>query len=351
MTSDGKPTIGFIGAAHPHSRGWLGTLRGMGDDVARVALCEADRELRQRSDVAERVAAFYDEPNALFDAEKPDLAMICLRHPEAVEVAISAAERGIHVFVEKPVAPTAADAVRIKEACAQAGVQFTTGYNWRHNPAARDVRKRVLEGELGDLWSVELRWITSTVRARDPKHWLFKKDVAGGGILHWLTCHFIDLARFLTGQEVKAVSAICRTVGGEAVDVEDVATVAMEFTGGAVGAIHAGYLRIDGSDAFIGLRGSRGEVHWSPLDDKTGYDYRVYGAGDQTPLWGHSAFTVPEREGYGGWISQELLRQFFRAMRGEREPEVTIDDAIAVLEIVEAAYASSERGAEVGVGA
>ncbi len=349
MALEGKPTIGFIGAAHPHSRGWLETLRDMENDLARVTLCEADRDLRERSDIAEGIAAFYDEPEALFEAEKPDLAMILLPHPEAAETAVKAAEQGVHVFVEKPVARTASDARRIKEACARAGVQFTTGYNWRHNPTSRDIRKRVADGDLGQLWSVELRVVTSTVRSRDPKHWLFDKAISGGGILHWLACHFIDLARFVTGQEVERLSAICRTVGGEAVDVEDAATVAMAFSGGAVGSLHAGYVRISETETFLALRGSRGEIVWSPFDERAEYRYRLYGAGDATPLWGRSSFALPDRPGYGGWISQELLREFFRAMRGEREPEITIDDTIAVLEIVEAAYASSARGAEVAI--
>ncbi len=101
---------------------------------------------------------------------------------------------------------------------------------------------------LGGLTSVELRMATTQVGMRDPSHWLFRHEVAGGGILSWL-----DLLRYLTGEEV-----------------EDVAGLGMRLSGGAVASLYAGYLLAGGRPGYIApgydqaiiLRGAEGAVSY-----------------------------------------------------------------------------------------
>ena len=97
-------------------------------------------------------------------------------------------------------------------------------------------------GAIGRLLSVELRMVTTQVGMRNPESWLFDREQAGGGILAWLACHWLDAFRYVTGEDIVRVQAEVATLGGEAIDVEDTAVLAFRTSGGAVGSLHVGYL-------------------------------------------------------------------------------------------------------------
>ena len=159
-----------------------------------------------------------------------------------------------HVLCEKPVGRTAADLAPALRALVEHRRGFCVYYTWRRHPVILKLRELVRDGALGRLTSVELRMVTTQVALRDPSHWLFKREVSGGGILSWLGCHWLDATRFVTGQEFETVAALAGTLGGEAIDVEDVAAVSFRLTGGALGTLHAGYLIAQGRAGYEGRR-------------------------------------------------------------------------------------------------
>jgi predicted dehydrogenase len=200
--------------------------------------------------------------------------------------------------------------------------------------------------------------ITSQVRFRNPGHWLFKKEIAGGGILSWLGCHFLDLLRFMLQDEVEAVSSIVATLSGEAIEVEDTASVSLKFRSGALGTFQLGYMLptsragyVGASyDTYIGIRGHLGNVVWEPSAKEPAV--RVESV---TPGWGSAPkrefrYTMAASEAYGGSYGEEFVRQFLRAaLVGDTEPPTTGDDAMAVMRIVEAAYESSAMGKMINI--
>src|SRR5439155_26719228 len=106
---------------------------------------------------------------------------------------------------------------------------------------------------------------TSSVTSRDPRSYLFSDAVSGGGILHWLGCHWIDLFLHFFREPVVAVSALTGTLSGEPIDVEDVAAVSLRFAGGALVSLHAGYLTPRGEaagDSALRLYGRQGWAAW-----------------------------------------------------------------------------------------
>jgi predicted dehydrogenase len=248
---------------------------------------------------------------------------------------------------------TAADLAPVLRALAEHRRAFGVFYTWRRHPVMLHLRDLVRGGALGALTSVELRMVTTQVALRDPAHWLFKREIAGGGITSWLGCHWLDALRFVTGEEVAAVTALTATLSGEAIDVEDVSAVAFRLSGGALGTLHAGYLIAQGRAGYEGaaydmefiVRGKLGRATFSrpPGGDPTVVLHSA------APGWNSStrqvaAFALADAPAYGGVHGLEFVREFLRAAeRGEAGPATALD-ALRVVEILDAIHASSRGG-------
>ncbi|MCH8196849.1 MAG: Gfo/Idh/MocA family oxidoreductase [Proteobacteria bacterium] len=174
------------------------------------------------------------------------------------EMALAAIAAGKHVYCEKPLALTAADALEMTEAAEAAGVKTLVGFNFLKNPAAGMVKGIIDEGGIGDI--VHFRGTFDEDALADPRapfSWRFERAVAGAGALGDLGAHVINLAQYLIG-DIDEVSGQINTriterpvadgaVGyGDkvsedapmrAVENEDEAQFLMRFTSGATGTI------------------------------------------------------------------------------------------------------------------
>lgn len=162
---------------------------------------------------------------------------------------IAAAERGMHILCEKPLARTAAEAKAMLEAVQKAHVKHMVAFNYRFVPAIRQIRKLVDSGLLGQIYHFRAVYLQEWIMAHYnmPMIWRLQKSVAGSGALGDLGAHIIDLGRYLVG-EVKSVSGMARTFIPErpwengtmgTVDVDDAFTALLEFENGALGTVEA----------------------------------------------------------------------------------------------------------------
>ena len=194
--------------------------------------------------------------------------------------------------------------------------------------------------------------ITSQVKFRTPSHWLFSKERAGGGILSWLGCHYLDMLAYLLEDEVESVSAEIATLSGEAIDVEDVATVSMRFRRGTLATLTAGYLLATSVKGYSGaaysthiaLYGPQGRVEWSPWDSNSLTVESV------SPEWASAprrqiAVDLPESPAYGGVHGEEFVRRFLRASEGDGDSPAGLDAGLHVLRLLDAIYRSAADGA------
>jgi len=181
------------------------------------------------------------------------------------------------------------------------------------------------------------------MRMRAPDHFLFSKERSGGGILHWLGCHWIDFMRWVSSAEVAEVAAMMDTLSGTAVDVEDTASLCLRYTNGMVGSLHCSYVTDQATDQlFFGLRGTMGWVHW----ERSGPEFV---ARSTHPAWMAAPSRVLRFEpepmgGYGGGTGVVALRRFIASFREGASPAFTTDDALRVLEVLDAAHESASTG-------
>jgi len=340
-------TVGMIGLTHPHSQPHLQTLHAL-DDVAQVLVWDEDpaarRACRERWPKAREAGSLA----AMLNPAEVAAVVVALPNRETPAILQQVAAERVPILAEKPCARRAAEFLPVLQSAQQAGTPFTAFYLWRRHPAMLAIRDLVRSGALGRLTSVELRMVTTQVRLRDPSHWLFQREIAGGGILSWLGCHWLDLLRYLTGQEVETVAAMLDTISGEAIDVEDVASLGMRLSGGAMASLYAGYLLAGGRPGYIApgydqaviLRGTEGVV-----------SHRAEGNEHIVALESHAApwaasprceyrFSLPDSPAYGGQYGLEFVRDF---LAGQEVPVAAVD-VLRVLEILDAAYASAAAG-------
>jgi len=342
----------LLGCTHPHSPLHLGTLRAS-DQVTGIRFWDPDVDAAES--LAEQaggkaVGVTADLREALSGPEP--FALVCRTNDRTPETALAAFAAGKHVLSEKPGARSSAELVPVVEAARRARVGLGYCYPWRSHPAAIDLRGDVERGRLGRLLAVEARLVTSQVRFRDPAHWLFTRELGGGGILHWLACHFIDLLRFILVDEVVRVTALTGTLNGFPLQVEDTAALAVEWGSGALGTFSAGYhlprsvAGYSGAtyDNMLAARGLDGRFTWHPTRDK-----EIVRLESIHPEWAGA----PERErryrlepspAYSGRHGLAFFHEFLARARAGTRQLASGEDALATLRIVEAAYRSAESG-------
>ena len=344
MTTSGSLNVALVGITAPHSGAWLETLQNL-EEVGRLVVCDVDGDGDVDADVT--TAAF---DTLLTGTGRPDMVLLSVRNDQAPDLGVQLLEGGIPCIIEKPSGRTCADIVRLNEAATAGGTIWAPAFLNRLQPAARRIHRLVREGALGHIRSIEARMVTSSVAQRNPEHWLFCQEKSGGGILHWLAIHTIDLIRYLTGQEFGEVSGHTSTFT-RGIDVEDMAALSFTLSGGGIGNLHAGYiLRQRYGDIGITLRGDLGEIVW-PQWDFEGRQNTLYlhseGSRAESPLAEVVTLEPPGGSGYGGQIGLQFVRSFVHAARMGGRFVTDGDDALRAMRFVEAAYAASASGTRV----
>ena len=192
--------------------------------------------------------------------------------------------------------------------------------------------------------------VTSTVQQRNPDHWLFDRSLAGGGILHWLAIHTVDLIRYISGLEYESVSAYKAMLSGTDIDVEDVLAASFRMDNGALGSLHAGYvLPRRYGDIYLCFRGTAGDATWM-MHDFTGRGDRLI-VQSQAEGWTEDEYrqfdlSVGAAPGYGGVAGLGFIADFVAASRGQGTFITNGDDAWQAMRFVDAAYAAAEGGCQ-----
>ena len=186
-------------------------------------------------------------------AADPDVDLVDVGTPNHVhaEQAIAMLEAGKDVACEKPLAGTIEDARRMRDAArAHPDRRTFVWFNYRRCPAVGLMHQLVREGRLGDIVHVRGTYLQSWGGPETPLLWRFQSGEAGSGAHGDLNAHIIDMARFVTGEEVTEVpGAIVETFVKERAKldgsgmgpstVDDVVTFLARFAGGATASFEA----------------------------------------------------------------------------------------------------------------
>jgi predicted dehydrogenase len=315
--------------------GWFGgvlTESARSSGVADVVACYARTE-DTRAAFAEKhgCRAVADLAEMLADPAI-DGVLVATPHSTHADIAVRFAEAGKHVFVEKPLTLTVADAKRVEGAASRAGVVAQVGHNRRRQPANRRIKAMIDAGELGTV--LQLDGIHTAAGGHKPDLPAWRKDPSEcpfGGITA-LGVHTVDTFHFFVGPAKRVTSLSTRIKGFN--DLDEATTVLLEYESGPIASINTTYfappvveLSVFGSDAAV----------WNEEDGT-----RLF-----TQARSDAVRSEQEVETIDTLVDE--IAEFARCIQGEGVPETSIAEAIEVAAVLEAIGRSLETGCSVDV--
>lgn len=287
---------------------------------------------------AQRVAAALGVPKAYGSYEElladPDVEAVYNPLPNHLHVpwSIRAAEAGKHILCEKPVGLDAAEARRLLKARDRAGVKIQEAFMVRTHPQWLGVRDAVRSGRIGELRAATCFF---SYFDRDPGNVRNRADIGGGALLD-IGCYAVNLSRFVFGAEPG------RVIGHVERDpdfrIDRLTSAVLDFEAGqstfTCSTQLAPYQRMQ----FFGTRG-RVEVPL-PFTPPPGLPARVFVDTTGFPGGGVEVLEFPACDQYT--IQGDL---FSRAVRGEVEQPVPLEDAVYNMAVIDAIFRSAATGA------
>lgn len=244
------------------------------------------------------------------------------------EILVKAAKAGKHIFTEKALCPTVKECLEVKKAVEEAGVTFVISFPQRGRPSVQFAKRMIDEGAFGRITYARVRDAHSGVCGGWlPDYWFEKKDAAGGAMMD-LGCHPMYLLAYFLGKP-KRISGMFTSPYGKPVDENAVAVA--EFDGGALGVSETGFVSIGPST--IEIYGTEGTLLAHGEDVQFQSHKKLSGV--------TNGFIKPELPG----AKQSPLMQFVDACINKTgaPADLTIDDAIALTELLENSYISDEK--------
>ena len=247
-----------------------------------------------------------------------------------LETTRAAAAAGKHVFLDKPIANTIADARAITAACRKAQVVLALGYQRRRESQFRWIKQRI--GEFGKLVNAEANISRDRLGQVDLGSWRYSAEGMPGGVMLQIGIHYTDVLEYLLGP-VKAVSGhfVRLVLPG---DNPDVASLLLEHEDGALSTLNASYA--SASEYYlVNLYGKEATAYY---DLHQGLRVLKRGSQSATAVRSEKNDTIVEE-----------LEEFARAARGDGEPEMDGERATASLAVILAGIRSAKEGRRVEV--
>ncbi len=214
-----------------------GHFKGLADcaEAEVVAVCDT---VRQRAETAAKGVgpgcAVFTDYHEMLDAANLDCVFLLIPPFVRTDHEFVALERGLHLFVEKPVALDLERAAQVERAIEKAGVISATGHQLRHHEGTDRVRDFLADREIGMAWGSYLGPYVSSPPQKAA--WFNQRSKSGGQVVAQL-CHSMDTARYLLGEprRVWARHALRLLGGTENFDIPDVSAGTVEFESGVIG--------------------------------------------------------------------------------------------------------------------
>ena len=255
--------IGYKFMGKAHSNAWKNVNNFFNLDVQPVLKVACGRNETAVQAFADRWGWEEVETDWQAVVHRDDIDIIDISAPPWLhyEIALAAARAGKHIFCEKPMSMSAAEAQEMLDAAQKAGIVHYLNHNYRRCPAVALAKEFIEEGKIGQIYHWRGAYLQSWLLDPSfPLTWHLQKEFAGSGASGGINSHSVDLARYLVG-EIKSVSAVTATfvkerplpqgsaggtfkAGGAGtemgqVTVEDAVSMVVEFENGALGSFEA----------------------------------------------------------------------------------------------------------------
>ena len=370
-TDIGVGMVGYAFMGRAHSLAWnaVGRVFDLPLRPRLAAICGRDRAAAEAAAARLGWAAAETDWRALIARDDVDLVDIAAPGDLHAPIAIAALEAGKLVLCEKPLANTLAEAEAMKAAADAAyprGARAMVGFNYRRVPALALARRLVEQGRIGPLRHVRAVYLQDWLADPEaPMTWRMRAERAGSGALGDLGAHVVDLARYLTGDEIAVVSAVSATfvrerpmadgTGNGTVTVDDAVVFAGRLASGALASFEATRYATGRKNGLrIELNGARGSL---AFDLERLNELEFFDAGDDSTDSGFRRILVTESSHpylSGWWPPGHTLgwehtfthqaRDLVTAIAAGDQPSPSFADGLAVQRVLDAVARSAASG-------
>ncbi len=232
-----KVRLGVIGIGNMGGAHCISIQQGFSPEVELTAVADINPERLAwaETQLSDTVARF-DSAEALMDSGLVDAVLIAVPHYLHPPIAIAAFDRGLHVLTEKPAGVYTRQVKEMIAAADRSGAVFGIMWNWRAHPLFRKLKELIDSGKYGEIrrvnWLITL-WYRSQAYYNSGS-WRASWRGEGGGVLMNQCPHQLDLWQWLCGMP-KTVSSKLLYGKWHNIEVEDDATVVVEYENGATG--------------------------------------------------------------------------------------------------------------------
>jgi predicted dehydrogenase len=334
------PVAVITNADGTHLDQWLPSLAEI-TEAESVALVDpsGSAEKLARKALGKKLASVHKEAGEMYRRFKPALAVVSLEprlSPPAIDAALDA---GCHVLSEKPGCVRAEDfSPLVTKAGSKHRHLMMVMANRTHAPV-QEARRIIRKGLLGRIYGVEIHIVADQTRLTRKEYrdtWQCIRARGGGGHLAWFGIMWLDLAMYITSLRVEAVTGFHGVVGGQPIDVEDAAVLALRFNRRCHGTMTSAYYLDRGVQSHIQIWGEHGWLKLATVEEQPLQWYSTREGKDKEPRVQEFKYK-PGGRGY-----TPFLRSAVRAAAGLEDPPMTGDECLALVRAVYGFYQSAQ---------
>ena len=321
-----KIRIAQIGTGHDHAADIFATLNALSDIFEVVGYAEVPEDnvsfawsqqyYRQKREVYEGAKKYtVDEILSMTDLDAVAVETLDLH---LVKYAQMAADRGLHVHMEKAAGESAEAFEKLLSTIKRKNLVFSIGYMYRFNPMVRQAFERVKRGEVGKIHSVDAEM--SCYYPPDKREWL---ELFQGGMMQYLGCHMVDLVVRLQGVP-ESITPFNTATGHEGVKAKDLAFAVFQYPDG-VSTVKSSMLDVVGyKRRHLAVSGDKGTITVQPFETHHGKDEkRLFAMSSHLELEAWGAAESVDSERFDRYA--DMCRAFAATVRGERALEVDLE--------------------------
>ncbi|MEM2314588.1 MAG: Gfo/Idh/MocA family oxidoreductase, partial [Candidatus Bathyarchaeia archaeon] len=227
-----KYRLGVAGLVHDHVWGLLNQFKNT-EKVDVVAAADLNPPLLERVKDLYGVNKTYTDFSEMLEKNNLDLILLCMENSRHADVVEAAAEKGVHVIMEKPMSANLEQAERIVKAAEKHRIKVMVNYPTTWSPAIQQAYKMVKEGRIGEIFHIRFRGAHA-----GPKEigcspyfytWLYNKELNGAGALMDYCCYGVNLSLWFLGRMPQSVVGVMGTLARTYLEVDDNAVIIMDF--------------------------------------------------------------------------------------------------------------------------
>ncbi|SEE76077.1 Predicted dehydrogenase [Streptomyces sp. 3213] len=377
VTSLGVAVVGFGWMGRVHTQAYARVPHHFPQLTVRPQLVSVAEDVPGRAEQAAEQFGFASTTRDWREVvADPRVQAVSITAPNFLhrEIGVAMAEAGKHIWIEKPVGLSTADASAVSDAVSKAGVQGAVGFNYRNAPAVEAARDLIASGELGTVTHIRVRLFSDYAAHPDGAlTWRYELERGGHGVLGDLASHGADLARYLLGditslaadtaiflpqraRPTGATAGHALATGGELgpVENEDYVNCLLRFASGARGVLEACRVSVGEQNNYgFEVHGTKGAVFWdfrrmNELAVSRGTTYQdqpvttVYvGPGD-----GEFGAFQPGAANAMGYDDLKVIEayRFLRSVAEGKPYGATLPDAVHSAAVLDAMVRSVESG-------